>query len=446
MSNDNTKIKKTFLIATLVLVLILPFIYTKLLFFLLFIAFYYIIIILFFNQKLAIFLLILLRPCLDYLTKESLFTIEKISINFAALFGAFALLFALILSIKNLKKVKQLPLLIPWILFLSITFINIFTSFDFLISSKEWIRLLSIFSLYILGYLIIKTKKDLVSLVKIIILSTLVPSLFALFQCYTQTGMSIPFEGIYNRIYGTFTHPNLFAYYLIMPIFLSITVLITENKKSISNLLLSIYLLFLFYLLILTYTRGAWLAFIISILIITLIRSRILSVLIVIIFFSSYTIINPINTRINDLIRNDPYGSIQWRIDLWEDSLKYSKQNFIIGYGTGTANELILKNRGEKFGSTDSHNDYLKILLENGIIGLFLYLNLIIALIKNLFTKYKLLLKPKIKIFILVIFSISISIYSMSAVDNIIRNTALQWSFWIIIGGVMASIKPITKK
>lgn len=442
MSNNSEKFKKTMLWATILLALILPFFYAKPLFLMLFTLIYYIFILSFFNQKLALFLLIFIRPCLDLLTGESLFSYGKVSINFAAIFGAFVLIFAFIMTIRNVKEINKAPLIYPWVLFLFGAFVGILFSSNISISGKEWMRLLSIFSIYILSYSIIKNKEDLITLVKVIILSTLIPAAFAIYQFQTETGMSIPFEGIYNRIFGTFAHPNLFAYYLVLPIVLSIAIFIIGNKKILSNILTFPYLILLFYLLVFTYTRGAWMAFFISVLVISLIKSRGLLIILLAVFFSFYIVVEPINTRINDLNRQDQNSSVQWRMRLWEDSIGYVKQKPFTGYGTGMSNEVILKNRGAEFGSSDPHNDYLKILLENGVIGLALYLNLIYFLIKYIWSKYKNLNKPKIKIFTLIIFSYTIAIYIMSFADNIIRNTALEWSFWMLIGAIMASVVP----
>ncbi|MEK7202882.1 MAG: O-antigen ligase family protein [Patescibacteria group bacterium] len=305
----------------------------------------------------------------------------------------------------------------------------------------EWTRLLSIFSLYILGYLIIKTNENLTRLSKIIIFSVIIPSIFALYQFFTRTGMSIPFEGIYNRIFGTFTHPNLFAYYLIIPIALSLFLFSITKTKKIAKIILAIITIFLSILLILTYTRGAWLAFVIIITFISIACFKKYGKFLIIIFLIisfSYFLIEPINKRINDFIYN-PYNSIHWRLNLWKDSLSYVKEKLLFGNGTGTAEKSILQKRGYRFGSTAPHNDYLKITLENGLLGLLSYIFLIISLFFKLLKKFQTTKSQNIKLFSLTLLGITVSLYTLSFADNILRNTALEWSYWILIGAFLAS-------
>ncbi|MFH1233455.1 MAG: O-antigen ligase family protein [Patescibacteria group bacterium] len=271
-------------------------------------------------------------------------------------------------------------------------------------------------------------------------MSAIIPCIFAFYQFFTQTGMSIPFEGIYNRIFGTFVHPNLFAYYLIIPLTLSLFLFSITKTKKIAKIILATIVIFLSIFLILTYTRGAWLAFIIIITFISITYfkkyGKYLVMFFLIISFS-YFLIEPINKRINDFIYN-PYNSIHWRINLWQDSLSYVKEKLLFGHGTGMAKKLILQKRGYSFGSSDPHNDYLKIALENGLLGLFSYIFLIVSLFSNLLKKFQTTKSQNTKLFSLIFLGITVSLYIMSFADNILRNTALEWSYWVLIGAFLA--------
>jgi len=420
--------------------ILMPYITTRTEFIYLIVLLIYIFLIAIINNKLGLFLLILTRPCLDIFTSESLFNFNNISINFAAIIGIITLFFGVYIALNNLDKIKNMPLKFPWAVFLFLTFILSFFSFDKTASFSEWLRLLSIFALYLIGYMIIK-KEDLGKFIKIIILSALIPSIFAIYQYLTDTGLSIPFEGIYNRIYGTFAHPNLLAFYLIMPIALSLFIFLTGEKKKINYLFYLIPLFGYITVLSLTYTRGAWLAFIILIFIIGVLRYRLFLISFFIIIFFFYIGIEPINNRVNDLLKNNPDSSISWRINLWKNGMKYISEKPLLGYGTGTSKELILKKRGPQYGSSDPHNDYLKITLENGFLGLVSYIFLIISLMYNLAIKYKNFHTPKFKTLYITFLSITISFYILSFADNILRNTALEWTYWSLIGALLAVVK-----
>ena len=164
----------------------------------------------------GLFLLIIIRPCLDILTNQAIITTEHFTLNIASIIAVLTILFSAVILIRNFSKIKTLPLRYSWIVFIAIAIISIFFSYKPFLSLAESLRLLSILAVYALAYLLVDSKQDLKNLIKAIIFSAVVPSFFSLWQFYTDTGLSIPFEGIYNRIYG-FCPPNLFAYYILLP-------------------------------------------------------------------------------------------------------------------------------------------------------------------------------------------------------------------------------------
>ncbi|MDD4271414.1 MAG: O-antigen ligase family protein [Patescibacteria group bacterium] len=321
---------------------------------------------------------------------------------------------------------------------MAIALASIFSSYNSFSSLAEGLRLLSILAIYCLAYFLLNSEQDLKNLIKAIIASAIIPSLFALWQFYTQTGLTVPLEGIYNRIYGTFAHPNLFAYYLLLPLALSLYLFLSGNKKQINNILYFLFAIFLVIILGLTFTRGAWLSFLIIMAIVGVFRYRPLLVGAIVFAALAYFLVEPINYRVNDLIANRSDSSIEWRLNLWNDAKEYVKEKPWLGYGAGVASDLILDKRGEQFGSSDPHNDYLKIAIENGLIGLLAYLSLIVSLFINLIKKYSAVGRTQFKTLILLAIGLAISFYVMSAADNIIRNTALQWSFWALMGAIFA--------
>ncbi len=426
------------LIATGFLAVILPFIALKPIFILFLVLIYYLFIVLFINNKTGLYLLIFLRPVLDLFYSEPIAAFGY-NIRFSFIIGGITLFFTGYIIYNNFSKFKGIPLLIPVSLFLSLAFISSFISGHIPVGLTECFRLLSIFSLFALGFILTGSTKDFINLIKTIAASAIIPSVVAAYQSMTKTGMSVPLEGIYNRIYGTFAHPNLFAYYLVIAITITLFIFLISNRKKINNLMFALLMPFFTAMLILTFTRGAWLALLMTIALIGIIRFRkllIISFFILLILFVSS---ESINTRIRDLFpSNNQYSSIDWRLDLWQDSIGYVREKKFFGHGTGMAKELILQKRGESFGSSDPHNDYLKIALENGYLGLASYLFIIISLFYYLLTKYKKTELANFKILILLTIGLTFSLYAMSFADNILRNTALEWAYWALIGGLFA--------
>jgi O-antigen ligase len=428
---------------TVILLLTIPFIPLNIINFL-GLGLGYILIIGLFHPRLGLFLFLLTRPALDYFTGQELLGIGSYDLNLAALWGVAALLLTAYVIYNNFSRIQELPLSRPWLIFLMIVLITLPFSSDTALSIRELIRLLTIFSFFVLGYTVVAKNEHLTGLLKVIIFSMLVPGVFAYYQFFTDSGLTLPLEDIYNRIYGTFAHPNLFAFYLIAPLTLTLIIVAVKNKKSLSTYGFGALLLFFFSLLILTYTRGAWMAFILAVAMIGLLRYRKMLVAAMLVLIVLYGFVPTIQERANKIIRPDPYGSVVWRLKLWQDGLEYIRGDLWTGYGAGTAKKTILENRGESKGSPHPHNDYLKIALEYGILGVLAYLYLLISTVVIMSKRYRQESRPVFKNIYLGVLALTVALFVMSIGDNMIRNTALQWSLWALIGGVLTL--PIYKK
>jgi len=119
-------------------------------------------------------------------------------------------------------------------------------------------------------------------------------------------------------------------------------------------------------------------------------------------------------------------SSWEWRVKMWQEMVEYIPQSPIIGYGINTYRYLREKQIYNPIESTYAHNDYLKILIELGIIGLLLYLNLIFQTLKRVWLKYK----DKKEAKYLISFLGILILFLIGGVDNILRSTALQWMLW----------------
>ncbi|MEA2113742.1 MAG: O-antigen ligase family protein [Patescibacteria group bacterium] len=411
------------------------------------------------SKKLFYFLLclVLLRPSLDIIGQKEFYLYHNLpSFNFNAIIGCVVFITALFFILKNLKSIRSTPLFYPIFIFLGLIFLSIFFSLDYTSSIREFIRLSSIFFLYFLAYKLIESQKDWLLLLKIILISYIVPGAFAFIQLIGGFGLPDDFGG-FNRIYGTFTHPNLFAFYTFFILGLILTLILTKNsllprrsglnsesspflsfpaisRKHRSNVIcLQIAAIILTLLLLATYTRSALACLMIFILIFGIFKYRKLLLGSLMFFALLYLFSDIFQQRIWELISLDPYGSVIWRFRLWRDIIPVSLWQPWLGYGSGTFNQLVEYYRGFKWGSLEAHNDYLKIFVENGILGLATYLWLIVVLLFSLSKKF---IKSigKEKIMALGIFTICLSLFIASFFDNILRTTALQWNLWILLG------------
>ncbi|OGZ37774.1 MAG: hypothetical protein A3E90_01035 [Candidatus Portnoybacteria bacterium RIFCSPHIGHO2_12_FULL_40_11] len=397
------------------------------------------------RKSLFYFLLfwVIIRPSLDILSqKEIKISTPFLNFNFNVniFLGSWIFLIGFLFLIRNLKVLQSTALFYPIILFLSLSFASIFYSLDSSVSLREFIRIAGIFLLYFLVYQLMENKKDWFLLLKIILVSYFLPAVFAVFQLISGRGLVDEFGGFY-RIYGTFAHPNPFAFYAFFIFGLVFSLLLTKDKElklwfkeKDGKIILGISAVILTFLILATYSRSALACFFGFIFIFGIFKYRKLLLagfsLFLVIYFSSPVF----QERIWELITLDPYGSVVWRLRFWRDMIPLFFWHPWFGYGLGVFTKLAEFYRGFKFGSLEAHNDFLKILLENGILGLLAYFWIIIGLLLCLF-KIFINSQNSQKIFSLGLLGISMALFGASFFDNILRVTALQWSFWVLMAG-----------
>jgi O-antigen ligase len=209
--------------------------------------------------------------------------------------------------------------------------------------------------------------------------------------------------GIYNaiggdRYYNIFDHPNHFAYVIV----LLLAYLVYDYKKiAHANFLISL----LFLNLILTKSSGGIITALTFLSIVVFIKFRVsfvkkttIVILLAITLVAIFSFSEKVNQQWHDLklISLDyiigraldhqagGQGSFLWRLTFWSEILiAFSKESFSsLFFGLG-ADSLNRGNFAYDFMFWDPHNDFIKILVEFGILGLLVFLTVI-----GMITKY----------------------------------------------------------
>lgn len=126
-------------------------------------------------------------------------------------------------------------------------------------------------------------------------------------------------------------------------------------------------------------SRGGYVAFLVGWLFLGLIKQRKLLVLLVVFFLTWTTLVpNAVHERVT-MSYNEQTGTIdhsaETRLTLWEDALQVFDSNAALGTGFNTYAYMHRVGVYE-----DTHNFFLKVLVETGILGLVLFLWLVIKL------------------------------------------------------------------
>ncbi|MFQ5953261.1 MAG: O-antigen ligase family protein [Candidatus Omnitrophota bacterium] len=178
-----------------------------------------------------------------------------------------------------------------------------------------------------------------------------------------------------RRISSSFVHPNDFGVYLIIVSTVFISFVLSRNSDLKYRISALIALLFSLGALFLTKSRGAWISFSAAFLVLGILKSRrmvavFLAILLVIFVMLPYTA----QERIFSLA--DLKSGTTWeRLMLWKGTINMIKEHPVLGFGINTYSRNFPKYRPPDYPDARySHNCYLHMASEVGIVGALLFL------------------------------------------------------------------------
>jgi len=251
-----------------------------------------------------------------------------------------------------------------------------------------WIRYLSYFLLIPAVGLVASSSKDRTALLWALAIAGVGASLYGLYQFVNPSIMSDTFAAsaaIPVRVYSTFTNPNFFSEFLLISLCGSGALFVTYVKKRrtacgavVVMILIQLAAFFL------TYTRGSWLALAAGIVVAALVlRPRLAGICAVLIILVG--LIPPVLTRILGIFSGD--GSTKFRLGLWKAALTAIKEKPLFGGGLGdfyTIYQHVVETHPalyQGYSQFGSHNSYLQLTAETGILGGLLFICAVVGLV-----------------------------------------------------------------
>ena len=318
-------------------------------------------------------------------------------------------------KIVNAKKYKLSlsSLSFPIISFIAICILSIFWSDSPMVSLKELPLFLAGPLLYFITTNNIYHKRQIEHLINTILI---VGTLLGIYGILQYQGIDFPFwlKNIgRQKVFGFFGNVNYFAEYIIIPLPIAVSLFLVSQNR-IKKILFLIGVLAMGGCLISTFTRGSYLGFGASLILMffLFIFSRgknfikenkklfIVIFLAIIIILSLFIIPNPLNkpdTVISKIKSRASIAqltkgqSIKRRIAIWKFTGLMIKDHPLLGSGLGTFKYNSLKYQAKFFEQGDNralypygiadktHNEYLQLCAELGIIGLAIFIWLMIT-------------------------------------------------------------------
>ncbi|HIP50045.1 MAG TPA: hypothetical protein EYG99_01205, partial [Candidatus Pacebacteria bacterium] len=276
--------------------------------------------------------IVILRASVDFLSSYfSLSITENIQLNIASIFALLLIISSTILITLHWKTALKTPLIIPFSLFIGFSAISFFYSIDKVATVQETIRLISILMSFITAYILtIKIPDARKIIISTILLSALIPVTFALYQLITASGFTDN-TGTEGRLFGTFNQPNAFASFLLLIISILTYKIFSRKIKSPEKNFSKFLIFSTIALLLLTFSRGGWLALLVFFTIFSLLKApKLLFITLgvsIMLFFTSQAI----HERVEDIYNPPSDSSIRWRIRQWKNALAAWKLSPVYG-------------------------------------------------------------------------------------------------------------------
>lgn len=247
---------------------------------------------------------------------------------------------------------------------------------------QAWKNFMILPLLYLITVNNIKTIKQIRNLVIAMIVG------FFIVDYYTGNQINwMPGLAAREKIDGTFVWAgvNALAAFYAHYIFVFLGLFFICNQKTI-KILSAIIVVIGTYIVLFLYSRGSYAGILTGIILIAFVRKKLLLVpiILLIIFWQSILPIKVIE-RIQQT-KGSETGTLddssQKRLDIWEKSIQLFKENPIMGVGY-----IVFPYLGYELG--DTHNMYMKVLAEQGIIGMIIFLMLFWLALKSAWRLYK---------------------------------------------------------
>lgn len=327
------------------------------------------------------------------------------------------------------------------ILMLAIYLLATFTSFAPFKGLQIWLVYFAFMTFYFIVINTIKTKKQLMNLLTVFSLSGLFVCLYGILQYIFGWNVSQAwmdeemFEDIKMRIYSTLENPNVLGEYILLVLPVTIA-LMWKKKNFFAKLVYGAIALVMGLALVLTFSRGCWIGIMVAAaMFITFAAGKLwgfaLLVLPVIPMILPENILNRF-ASIGDM----KDSSTSYRVYIWMGTLLMLKDFWLSGVGPGTEafTQVYPFYSYSAIVAPHSHNLFLQVMVESGILGISAFLILILTFIRKLAAAHQIQGKGgEISVVIVGIGAAVIGFLVQGLFDNCFYNYRVFMVFWSVL-------------
>lgn len=394
----------------------------------------------FYARETLLLLIILFRSDLDRMLEMTKVGIGSSGMSLGGLLNAL-IIGLLVMELLHRKRILAGRLLLrTWLPLLLVMTLTLLYTPRLVPGIKNDLALMSYAAIFLLAFVYVRDKASHDRWLWAVLLSSLGPVLYGLYQLLTHSGYQAPaYEGAGLRISSSFTNSNIFAFYLVLMVSMLFVVwrggLLTVGPRL--RRLLPLYILLLLVLLLATKTRSAWGAMAIFFFAYTLIMERKLFPLLVI--AAGATLLLPeVRERITELTSGNsgmyyqPLNSFAWRKEMWWDALRFMEPaHYLYGYGKESFEfySAIFFSHADGALGPPAHNVYMQVFFDGGVLGLGAFVWLLVS---TGAMARRVMKTDRMAGFLLLMLVIELAVVSYS--DNMLDYLVFQWYLWFALG------------
>lgn len=366
------------------------------------------------------------------------------SMGVGALFNVLVIALAVVFLAREPMR-APFAVLALWGPFLLIAFGSTFYAPDFTAAARIAFVLLTYWAFFAIPFFILRSVRDVSQFVLVVIGSSIPPTLYAFVDI--ARGLSDFAE---FRLQSTFSHPNIYAFYLVLVLGLALYVRASRIIRVTPRIymLVTLYIPLLTAFLMLTKTRSAWGACGLMFLVYALkIDRRFLAgfLLVPVLFIANPSLMDRLTDitaatevdNFDQLNESNRLNSYVWRQALWESAIPQALERPLLGHGLESfkpATPGFFPLIGPQ--GIDGHNFYLQMSFELGLLGLLAFAWLI-GWVANRLVRAMPRDPPGLLVMLCLLVAYVLESYS----DNMHFYLSFNWYFWFIIGTICAWIR-----
>jgi len=326
----------------------------------------------------------------------------------------------------NRIDIRRIPLVTPFALFVGMTFLTLAITPSLIDGLEDWLRILSALLIYIMVVDLMRTERERRWLLRVIVLAAVIPLTVGLYQFVNDSGDHS--TAGFNRILATFVHPSPYAFFLVQ-IFPLVLLLFLHGQIRLSRVALGVMIPVMLFSIYATQTRGAWIGVLVMVAVLMWYRMRWALILIPLFLAAAYVGAPSVRARISEATSGTCESvtycdsSVLWRTKQWEQAVRIPSPPELVTAGAGL--RAVVVTAGEY-----THNEYLRLLAETGLIGLTLTLVMYASLFNITRRGYAEADTPFKRDLMLAFLMVFLSRAVMAGADNLLVITVLEWYFW----------------